>query len=667
MARLDLSILKAILSAPIVKHNSMLVLVFALFFRDGQLQRSHLPISRDFCSVNINGYNFSLLEMARIRGTDTFFDLNSATYYVSICDELQSSEIGEDPGIDLTDAVVVKRNTNGETSILAYGAAFDWRYYNEGNPREGVVYYTQGSPFMVDSTQYTFDMEVVVLCNEESSSGLEPATFIFDDYSHAVTLKMRLSNSYGCPKRVSVPTPTPGPWEPNCRFVDRSTASPQRGVDLDLAELNEGPYGIPVPVTVAGNESLVFFQPCERSSCPLGYTCASDVFSSAWLCDKESRLCTAYGVVDANTMMLSRVDPHNENSGVKVSLRQVNSGLTDVYLTCDSEGFDGHINFFSAIVNERTITLNGTTRLACTTNIPMPGPPGEKCSWSGESTRGERVTLELVDLNKADEGWSSDITIESSPIEARLMYQPCGAMFCPADASCDGDEDATIWVCANGTDGAHCFGYGLYAENVSMAFKDIDDATMGVIVSYYGSKGRVAEVTYVCGESLGEGELNIRPQCVVDGSKLSFTVESASVCATPAPTPTTSPTRRPTPTREPTTSPTRKPTPTREPTPSPTRKPTPTPAPVPSDNTKLPIGALFMLSVMGLFTLYVVIGVFVTTGRTGSPQFPNSGFWSEVWESVKYVVCCGRCASRPEQSTSQPSVVLQPLTNDTTF
>ena len=665
MARLNLSILKAVLSAPIVKQISMLALVFALFLRDGQLQGSHLPISRGFCSVNINGYNFSLSEMARVRGADAFFDLNSATYYVSICDELQSSEIGGDTGIDLTDAVVVKRNTNGDTSILAYGAAFDWRFYNEGSPNDGVVYYTQGSPFVVDSTQYTFDMEVVVLCDEESSSGLEPATFIFDDYSHSVTLKMRLSNAYGCPKRVSVPTPTPGPWEPNCRFVDRSTASPQRGVDMDLAELNEGPYGIPVPVTVAGNESLVFFQPCERSSCPLGYTCASDVFSSAWLCDKESRSCTEYGVVDAGTMTMSRVDPHDENSGVKVGLRQTetNSGLTNVYLTCDSEGFDNRINFFSANVNQGIITLNGTTKSACTTNIPIPGPPGEKCSWSGESTKGERVTLELVDLNKADEGWSSEITIESASVEAMLMYQPCGAMFCPADASCDGDEDATVWVCRNGAGGSQCIGYGLYAENVSMAFKDIDDATMGVVVSYYGSKDRVAEVTYVCGESLGEGELKIRPQCVLDGSKLSFTVESASVCTSPAPTPTreptTSPTQRPTPTREPTTSPTRRPTPTRE--------PTPTPTPVPSDNTKLPIGALFMLSVMGVFTLYVVIGVFVTFGRTGSPQFPNSGFWSEVWESVKYVFCCGRCAAREEQSTSQPSVVLQPLTNDTMF
>ena len=37
-------------------------------------------------------------------------------------------------------------------------------------------------------------------------------------------------------------------------------------------------------------------------------------------------------------------------------------------------------------------------------------------------------------------------------------------------------------------------------------------------------------------------------------------------------------------------------------------------------------------AIIGLFVLYVLIGVFVMFARTGSPQLPNTGFWGDVWD-----------------------------------
>ena len=62
-----------------------------------------------------------------------------------------------------------------------------------------------------------------------------------------------------------------------------------------------------------------------------------------------------------------------------------------------------------------------------------------------------------------------------------------------------------------------------------------------------------------------------------------------------------------------------------------------------------------MLALLGIFILYIVIGTFVTLGRTGSPQLPNANFWSEVGESVAYVVCCGRCSNKYAEATTEGS------------
>ena len=306
---------------------------------------------------------------------------------------------------------------------------------------------------------------------------------------------MRLENSFGCPTRASVPTPTPTPWPPKCRYIDRYTIAPAFGVDIDLAYLNGGPYGIRVPVTWKGKEHVIFFQPCERMSCPVGFTCPTDTWSSVWFCEKDgARTCDSHGLVNAQNTYISLIDPLDETWGFKLDIfhgteRDKN---TTLYLKCNSIWPEGHIKFTSEVIkDDMSIVLNGTTKEACPTALPTPAPPtpGGNCSWADISERGESVAISFSDLNNGTSGWLADVNIQMYPTMNKLMYQPCGGMYCPDDTFCDGDEDATVWLCS----GDDCKAYGLLANNLTAR---VSTNPRGISVNYKGDRKRQANIIY---------------------------------------------------------------------------------------------------------------------------------------------------------------------------
>lgn len=622
-------------------------LLFSLLL--ARLRNSYpFPISRGFCTANINGYSYSFLEMAEKRPVDKYQDFDHGwDYIISLCNDLTKEEIGGQSDLDLSDVLVVRCDQTDPSQCIAVATetSFDWKFYNPEKPEEGVIYYAEGEPYLDPSSAYgvpyTFDIEVVSICDRSETTGNGSATFVYDDNDNTITLRMRLANVFGCPTTAPVPTPTPTPWPPSCRYIDRYTIHPAFGVDIDLAYLNGGPYGVRVPVTWKGKDYLIFFQPCERSTCPIGFTCPTDTWSSVWFCEKEgSRTCDSHGLANAHDTYISLIDPLDETSGIKVELYHgtERNTSTTLYLNCNSVWPEGHIKFTEEVVKEdMSIVLNGSTKEACPTALPTPAPPGpgSNCSWSDTSERGEKVSMSLANLNNGTSGWLTDVTIQMYPKLNKLMYQPCQGMFCPDDTFCDGDEDATVWLCT--WDGGQitakeCIGYGLYGGDMSVHFKNPQSAREGVVVQYRGNNNRFAEVTYVCNPALGPGEIKIQPMGTLQRSTLSITVEAASACPISGPTPEPSPS----------TSPTVKPTPS--PTTGPTPEPTPTPTPVPVD-VKMSGGSVFMVALIGGFVLYISIGVMVAFLKEGSPALPNAGFWNEVAECIKYALTCGRCQS----------------------
>ena len=626
------------------------------------------PISRGNCTVNINGYTYSLAEMANARPADTYSDTeNDWDYYVSICNSLTKEEIGGASTLSLDGVLVARCQHWDPSSCIALSSltSFDWRFYEPRAPNTGVTYYSYGQPYLDPESPYevpyTFDIEVNVIC-DESATGQNPASFTYDISNNLITLKMDIVSASGCPKKGDVPTPTPIPWPPKCRYTDRYTESPTYGVDLELSSLNGGPYGIEVPVQVGEQEQIMFFQPCERSECPPGFSCQDQGMSSVWLCTKDEKVCQSYGVVDAQTTEISLSNPFDETSGLVIKFAGNGSTRnTAFYLNCNNFWPDGHVKFSSVTSLDNTLSVYGTAKDVCPKTIPEPAPPGNKCSVWQTITQGETVHMELADFNNGTSGWTTELTLEGTPKYTTLIYQPCGGIACPDDTFCDGDEDATVWLCRSETGVApdrECIGYGLYDMDLSWSLKNPDDPSQGVVTLYKGSRGRSAAINYVCNEAAEE--IRISQEGTLSDNTFSIVVESAKACPTREPTPTPSP--KPSPTPEPTykPTPTMRPTPTMGPTPTPGPEPTPSPA-----NESLPIGAIFMLALLGIFILYVMIGVFVTMGRTGSPQFPNANFWGEVGESLCYVLCCGRCSRRRREETTEGRVkaFMQPLTD----
>ena len=605
---------------------------------------SPYPINRGFCTANINGYNYSFLKMSEVRDVDVYHDTDhSWDYYISLCNDLTKEEIGGQSDLDLTDVLVVRCDAQNPANCIAVATeqSFDWKFFDPKTPDLGVIYYAEGEPYLDPASAYgvpyTFDIEVVDICDKTQTSGTETATFVYDDNDNTITLRMRIANSFGCPTRTSVPTPTPTPWPPKCRYIDRYTVAPAFGVDIDLAYLNGGPYGIRVPVTWKGKEHVIFFQPCERMSCPVGFTCPTDAWSSVWFCEKDgARTCDSLGLVNAHKPYISLFDPLDETSGLKlyISHGPERATNTTLYLKCNSIWPEGHIKFTSEVIkDDMSIVLNGTTKEACPTALPTPAPPtpGGNCSWADISERGESVAISFSDLNNGTSGWLTDVNIQMYPTMNKLMYQPCGGMYCPDDTFCDGDEDATVWLCTfdkGQITPRECIGYGLYSGDMSVHFKNPQDANQGVVVQYRGNNERFAEVTYLCNRN--EPKIKIQPVGTLQRSTLAFTVETASACPIGGPTPFP-----PTPTTGPTTGPT--------PTAGPTTGPTPTVAPTPTGEVKMTGGAIFLTAITCGFILYVGIGILVVFVKTGSPAFPNAGFWGQVVDSITYAVTCGKC------------------------
>ena len=621
-----------------------------------------LPTTRGNCSVNINGYNFSLSDLVGTRPVDIYYDRkNFWNYYVSLCDSLTPEEIGAESTLDLTGVLVARCHSLNTDRCLALlnEEAFDWRLYDPSSPEAGVVYFGKGDPYFDPESPYeipyTFDIEVAVLCDPSATGSGEVATFNYEISGMTITLKMELRSAAGCSKSPGPPpSPSPDGWFPKCQFTRRNGGIENLGIKADLSQLNNGPYGNQISVTVAGEEKWLFLQPCERTTCPMGFQCPDDEWSSAWLCGKTDKRCDSYGVVDTQTTTMDLLDPSDEMSGLAVRIAG-KDGLWNTTLNLNCHGFwpDGHINFLNEVTSTSSgIVVNATVRDVCPSWIPAPVPPGDKCTLWELSTKGENVHIDLSDLNNGSSGWAQPITIEGSPSYSTLMYQPCGAMECPADTYCDGDEDATIWLCRSAPS-RECVGYGLYDKDVQMSLKNPDAAAEGVLVVYRGARGRSAQVTFTCNEEMQSGHIQIASSGSISDNTFRITAQALGACPTSGPTPP------PTPSPSPTPGPTAKPTPTGQPSAS----PTPGPEPVPTPSESLPIGAIAMLAVLVFFILYVFVGTFVTFARAGRPSFPNAGFWGEVDKSLRYLLCCCKPRLFTEATTEGPrQVFMESLT-----
>lgn len=520
---------------------------FSIFSFSFKGQRRNLtapyPINRGVCWANIEGHLYNLADIEGDAPYQYHYLTDGYNYYIRFCKELTLSELGLPSTSDFDPSdVYVARCKDSSCEALITENTWDWRYLDSSNSSKGVIYSGIGEPFIISTDVYfTFDINLKLTCNPK----VEPTPtykIIFDAIDTTETeLTLIAENKLGCPKPTITPTPSPSPFNPQCNFTDRYDDKLDFGIDLHLEEMNSGAYGVRAMVS-ADNSFVLFFQPCERMSCPPDYTC-TDNLSSVWLCAQKEKTCDSYGTVGSKyeSFIEPLADDLFDNLKLTYNHSVGGGGHTNVILQCKMNVPANHFLFATNFErNNNDLTFYAHNSNSCPKPIPDPTPrPSRECYFNKTNYEmGSTITLNLTAHDKADmKGWSSTVQYGITKT-GTLYYEPCDNVACPPDAFCEGDEDATVYLCHEGDDGKpDCIGYGLLENNVTTRFTDTYDITDGVDVIYEGDFKRSATVNWKCDQTLATNEIRMPSEVKLNSHALSFTVYSKAACASGNPTP----------------------------------------------------------------------------------------------------------------------------------
>lgn len=561
-----------------------------------------VPIERFPCGVNINGYLFDITNLANNRpnGFDVIREPNDDRYYFKMCGSLNHDDL---PPLapDSTDISVMRCNYSSHecASAIPY-QSFDWQLINPYNPDEGVIYYASGEPFVdpEDRQYYTIDFEIKFKCDPNSKSTDISYDYLVVNKTNEVVVRITFNTIHGCPTKVLVPTPTPS-FNPDCSFTYYFIPSLHYGVYSDFKLYNGGPYGIRTNLKL--NESIdrtLFYQPCERMKCPVGYTCSDSGFSSAWLCNQEGRTCENYGLVNEDGID-AEIEGFKKNSSIIVTHHTETNDEKSISLRvgCNKRYNFDHFNFDSqAILSNNKLSINSYSHNACPSYNPKPIPSfnDDTCNVISKY----HGSVNISDYNY-ENGYFTTVTERYTQKKYTLYFQPCGGLDCPSESQCDGDTNATVWLCEeiNTNDVFNdCIAYGLIENNLT-----VNDRVNDLRVLYKGDRKRTALVDFRC-DNEGKSKQNsirISDSVQLENSQLYFSVYTKSLCTNDD---------------------------------SKSKK-------------KISGGAIFLIILLVAIVLYISIGMIYNYIRYKKIEFPNLEFWKEFGACIStgfmYIIKCG--------------------------
>jgi hypothetical protein len=456
---------------------------------------------------------------------------------------------------------------------------FEWIPFDDNhiNLTSSIYWSSDGEPNMMGQDQYEdWEAEIEFRCTPGNTSMLP--NFQFDPADANPKLILQWTNEVSCPAITFTPaTATPGPFQPRgCIVQFRKRDEPEFGIYASLAELNNGRFGHAQMVWVASapgqipKRQFVLYAPCERMLvCPWGAKC--DVTpqqlrttpTSVWLCtfagdDEHQSLdtCTAYGVVPSHGLNFTLNNPESVLDGFYYDLDPTSNGKKSrVTLFCDELYPSGHIGLWpesTYISEDGKLNLVGRAFEFCARFVPTPMPMIGLCHIN-QSIRNDNIgsyyTLDLdlaqfnKDPNNPSEWWNISVYRREGPMNVpfNLLYNPCNGYPCPKGWDCTGDEDAFIWLCEKWTRDhtPECNAYGLHRNNLTMDFFG-GFMFNGVVVSYVGSRHKVAHVKWRCEFSIPRTMLAFSDEVIVDENALFFDVFTSFACPVgrgPTPTP----------------------------------------------------------------------------------------------------------------------------------
>ena len=212
--------------------------------------------------------------------------------------------------------------------------------------------------------------------------------------------------------------------------------------------------------------------------------------------------------------------------------------------------------------DNKVLNLVSRSEEICFKDIPEPQPPApgsQRCNFyqtidghlvsvniaTNNGNHVSNVSVEIPinnSLNSNSNDFSNGVKVsvkaENGEIypNAVLYYQPCLGLKCPQDSYCEGNEDATIWLCYDNNAGLStrtCKSFGEYTDEskIDLTLAEYNNTKSGIKVRYYQEK-REGDVYWKCDSSIQHNDLEM-PQSVIvkdEGNTIEFNVSAYDVC-----------------------------------------------------------------------------------------------------------------------------------------
>jgi hypothetical protein len=525
---------------------------------------------RGDCKVQIgtNYWNFGDL-FAKKEVYKTEFE--GIDYFISFKNPLKKADVPDYGAYSLevdTRAMACNQSAQ-ECWEIAFSTDFEYKLENPQNPGVGLIYFADGQPHHVkDKLVYDlYDISHNIHCNEEKTGDVEPLIIPTIRNGEHVQFYFDWDTALGCPKHIDKVPDVPTLPEPDCKFESIYGNTSRLGISVDMTQLNNGPVGIRSLFGYLDKIRLMYYTPCGYSDCPYsakkctdGVTSASyrRGLSSMWICDIEGEgdnqvinECVSYGDEKEQPSYVIGAD---EFDGLTHTLLKGDKRKAVVHYDCEQAYPDTYVEVpaIARKYDDKEFLIDVDNEDVCLRNIPYPEPSGDLCKYT--RTMGNyKINIDLKTLNKEGSGYKRTVTLQTIPKQKKtIRFQPCGALICPQTSqgtsyNCDGDEDATVWICDEEGAGLgaeySCDQYGRF-YNDSKLFSNIDAIDRsymnGMQFTYKGGLHKTAIFNLKCDQSLMTGNIELEENVKVTGNTIEFSGRNKDVCASgsgPTPTP----------------------------------------------------------------------------------------------------------------------------------
>jgi hypothetical protein len=485
-------------------------------------------------------------------------------------------------------------------------------------------------------------------CNPSLQSGVpqvpQRAVLDFETRLNVSLTVPPFGTSDVCP--VQTPGPTPALFNPPRPMTGQTVATPRPEFDpylfldlgaeyilIDLKNMNAQSHE--TALLMMNDRQTIQYRVFQQSKCPEGYDCGPYGQATWWGCWQTvdaSKYCYPIAEATFGTAM-SLLDQSDPDMGVLISFAGHNSIGTQLSLYCDPNvpettyfPLDSIGSYYSALTHA-DYSFTGSSEMSCPasflkatvpsfTATPTPAPVAAFDPKLFRETYGSEETAFTIDLTRYETASQSVVVgVDRFYEKIVIVFSPVHPIGCPAGYDCSDFGDTNVWKCWSDP-AKTCFPIGDARYEFRREPIDSADLSKGIQVLYGGGLGGSSvHFRFYCNLSISEEQMVFDPvgERIYPSEAIHIDVQTNQTC----------------------------------------------PGHIILFRDPMTVGAIGIVAFNGLVILYIMIGMIVASIRFHYLEFPNLGFWAEVWLSFGYPFGCRHAGIRGH-SPSQSCEMIRP-------